>query len=161
MGTTRILAGSIGALALLTLASAARADYCITDTDNTTYELVGQGFLMPAKGRCKAWTGFTPQSGENSPTAGTACKSSDGSHLNLTLTTSFPEGGGGVEIDSISLALPAQTGTGFGSVPGSSTPDTFSVSGAVCKPSPIKVPAVSVAPDTAPAGQPMGSFSQP
>jgi hypothetical protein len=160
MGTKRLLAVSVGALALLTLASAARADYCITDTDNTTYVLVGQGFLTPAKGRCKAWTGFTPQSGENSPTAGTACKSSDGSHLNLTLTTSFPEGAGFVEIDSISLALPAQTGTGFASTPGSGTATTFSVSGAVCKPPPIKVPTVSIAPYITPATEPMGSFSQ-
>jgi hypothetical protein len=34
-----LLTGSIGLIAFLTLASAARADYCITDEDNPPLEL--------------------------------------------------------------------------------------------------------------------------
>jgi hypothetical protein len=84
---------------------------------------VGRGFVLPAKGACRDFNGFTPYLGQNSPTIGTGCKSTDGSHLNFTLITSQPENGGFVEIDSITLSLPAQNGTSnatyiSGGVPG-------------------------------------------
>jgi hypothetical protein len=150
--------GVIGFVALLALASVARADYCITDQGNTSYVLDGRGFVMPRKGQCKVWTGFTAQLGLNSPTAGTACKSSDGSHLNLTLTTSFPEFPGGfLEIDSITLDLPAQSGTSnFNSFSGGSqNAGSFPVMGAVCSPPPA-IPAVSATPGAATVGGSVG-----
>src|SRR5271167_2678674 len=105
-------AGLVGLAAILILAPgvAGAKNYCIGGFPNITYILVGQGFTVPAKGACKTWTGFTPQLNLNSPSQGTGCTSSDGSHLSLTLTTSFPESAGFIEIDSITLSLPAQTG---------------------------------------------------
>ena len=150
--------GVIGFVALLALASVARADYCITDQGNTSYVLDGRKFVMPFKGQCKVWTGFTAQLGFNSPTAGTACKSSDGSRLNLTLTTSFPEFPGGfLEIDSITLDLPAQSGTSnFNSFSGGSqNAGSFPVMGAVCSPPPA-IPAVSAIPGAATVGGSVG-----
>jgi hypothetical protein len=41
--------------------------------------------------------------GQSSPTIGRRCKSTDGSHLDFALTTSQPENGGFVEIDSVTL----------------------------------------------------------
>jgi hypothetical protein len=141
-----VLAGFLMLVAVFALTPAARADYCLTDQTTPTHILVGRGFVVPAKGACKPFNGFTPALGQNSPTIGTGCKSSDGSRLNFTLTTSQPENNGFVEIDSISLVLPAQTGTSFATfisngIPG---PGSFLVVGGTCKP--IAIPAVL--PDT-------------
>ena len=148
MFRTRLLAGAIGLAALLALVPTVRADYCLTSVANPTYVLVGRGFIIPGKGKCKPWVGFTAQAGFNSPTSGTACRATDGSHLGLTLTTSFPEAQGAsagfVEIDSITLALPAQTGTSNSthfSSGGTPSALVFDVTGQVC-PSKIPVPAV-------------------
>jgi hypothetical protein len=131
---------------LFVVAPAAHADYCLTDLSTPTHILVGRGFVVPVKGACKPFNGFTPVLGQNSPIVGTGCKSSDGSHLNFTLTTTEPENSGFVEIDSISLVATTQMGTSFATfisngIPG---PGSFSVSGGACKPPAI--PAVSDAP---------------
>jgi hypothetical protein len=144
MGHNGVLKGSLALMALFALAPAAHADYCLTNQVTPTYVLVGRGFVVPLKGACKPFNGFTPYLGQNSPTIGTGCRSSDGSHLNFTLTTSEPENGGFVEIDSINLALPSQSGTSSatfisGGVPGAGS---FAVVGGVCKP-PTAIPAVS------------------
>lgn len=135
MRRTHLLVGFIGLSALVSLAPAAQAkDYCLFDQTVPDYILVGRGFTIPAKGKCKPWTGFNAQGGQNSPTAGTGCTSSDGSHLNLTLTTSFPQNGGDVEIDSITLSLPLQSGMSsdiFFSA-GTVSSGSFLETGAVC-----------------------------
>jgi hypothetical protein len=146
MKDNALLAGFLALVVLIALAPAAHADYCLTNQDTPTYVLVGKGFVVPAKGACKAFNGFTPSLGQNSPTIGTGCKSSDGSHLNFTLTTSFPENNGFIEIDSITLTLPSQSGTSSatfisGGVPGAGS---FPVVGSACKS--IAIPAVSSTP---------------
>jgi hypothetical protein len=147
MKQNRLFAGFLALVAVFALARAAHADYCLTNKVTPTYILVGRGFVVPAKGACKPFNGFTGYLGQNSPTIGTGCKSSDNSHLNFTLITTQPENNGFVEIDSISLILPAQTGTSnatfiSGGVPGAGN---FQVAGGVCKP-PMAIPAVSDAP---------------
>jgi hypothetical protein len=153
---THLLAGFIGLAALLSLAPAAQAkDYCLFDQTVPSYVLVGRGFTIPTKGKCKAWTGFTAQAGFNSPTAGTGCTSSDGSHLALTLTTSFPQNGGDVEIDSINLSLPAQSGaSNFNFLSGgtASSGSPFPVVGQVCNPTPIPAVSVNAAEQQGPVG---------
>jgi hypothetical protein len=103
----------VGIVALLAFApSAAQAkDYCVKLPSAPTYILVGRGFSIPPKGQCKPWTGFGLQLGENSPSVGTGCTSSDGTHLSLTISTSFPENVGQFVTDAITLTLPMQTGT--------------------------------------------------
>ena len=139
-----VWAGFLVLVAVFALTPAARADYCLTNQTTPTYVLVGRGFVVPAKGACKPFNGFTGYLGQNSPTIGTGCRSSDGSHLNFTLITSQPENGGFVEIDSITLSLPAENGTSnatyiSGGVPGAGN---FTVVGGTCKP-PVAIPTVS------------------
>lgn len=130
----------VASATLLTLApSAALAkNYCISGFPNKLYSLVGQGFAIPAKGKCKTWVGFNPE-GANWPTTGTGCTSSDGSNFSLTVTTgaeSAGESAGFAEIDAITLDLPAQTGQVVGQIIVNSTVTTFGpsngVAGEVC-----------------------------
>ena len=105
------LFGIAGMAALLMSGVAQASDYCITFPSAPNFELVGRGFTIPGKGTCGAWIGFTPEGSFNSPSAGTGCTSSNGSHLSLTITTSAPEHNGNIIIDSITLSLPGATGT--------------------------------------------------
>ena len=73
---------------------------------------MGQSFSVPGKGKCKPWTGFNPANKVNAPSVGVGCTSTDGTNLSLNVTTTF-EAGQFTEIDIISLALPAQTGSAF------------------------------------------------
>jgi hypothetical protein len=124
----RILA-SFAALSLFLVAGSARADYCLSFPAFPSTFFVGQGFTLPAKGKCKAFTGFALVGGGNNPIVGTGCVSADGSHLAFTLTYTETESGGLIFNDSASLILPAQTGTDFENA--SAAP--FSVTGAKCK----------------------------
>jgi hypothetical protein len=64
-------------------------DYCIGFPGHGGFALVGQGFVIPDKGKCDPWTGFFIPN-ENSPSAGTACTATDGSDLSITITSSTP-----------------------------------------------------------------------
>lgn len=131
-----ILCAAVFGLMLPGLSAA--KDFCLT-INSSTYVLIGKGFTVPLKGRCKAWTGLTVQSNTNSPSAGTGCTSSDGSHLNFTITTTFPDSGL-FFLDTITLTRPAMTGTDF-NVEIGSTPGSFSAVGAFC--APVSIPAVA------------------
>src|SRR5215469_7196170 len=96
--------------ALVLSSSTARADYCL-NINSGAYIIVGRGFTVPAKGKCKAWVGFSAQSNDNQPSTGTGCTSSDGMTLNFTLITSFAESiGAAFSQDAIVLNLPSQDG---------------------------------------------------
>ena len=134
----------VGIVAFLVLAAgAARAkDYCVTLPSAPTYILVGQGFSIPPKGQCKPWTGFCLQLEENSPSVGTGCTSSDGTHLSLTISTSFPEDVGQFVDDAISLTLPTQTGTDVQTLyapPAATKVATLNAKGGAC-PTKNKIP---------------------
>jgi len=112
----------------------AQADYCL-NIESGVFIIIGRGFKIPAKGQCKSWVGFSAQNSHNEPSSGTGCTASDGSTLNFTVITTFPESGGGFEQDSITLALPSQTGTDTATfVDGSGTAGlSVSVAGSKCK----------------------------
>jgi hypothetical protein len=137
------LAGLVVAL-LLAPSIAQAKNFCISGFPNPTWLLVGNGFVVPGKGACKAWLGFNPSNGDNAPTNGIGCTSSDGTNLSLNVTTSDSDNGI-VEIDSISLALPSKMGTATGQVLKSSGVKSFAsaegIVGAVCTTNTI--PAVS------------------
>lgn len=104
---------AIGAcLAGLLLASAAlnAADYCVNFPG---FVIVGKGFKVPAKGTCKPWVGFSAQQNENSPSNGTGCTSSDGTHLNLMFTTASPEESNSFEEDQMTISLPSGAVTDY------------------------------------------------
>jgi hypothetical protein len=150
------------AVVLILVPSVAQAkNFCINGFPNPSWLLVGKGFVVPGKGVCKAWLGFNPSNGDNAPTNGIGCTSSDGTNLSLNVTTS-ESSDAFVEIDSISLALPAKTGTVSGQVIESNGVGSYTASGivgAVCTTNTI--PAVSGSPDSqaltgsgSPAGKP-------
>ncbi len=124
----KLRAGIAGFVTLLILTPGVvlAKNYCISGFGNPSYILVGIGFTVPGKGKCKPWAGFVAEG--NFPTAGMGCTSSDGSNLSLTLTTGdAPDGW--VEIDVISLSLPSQTGEDAGQFLESSTVSSFSIGG--------------------------------
>jgi hypothetical protein len=135
------LTRTVALVAILVVApSVSRAgDYCLTFPNEPSFTLVGRGFTIPPKGKCKAWIGFSSQDNSNNPSTGTGCTSSDGSNLSIGITTME---GDIVLFDSASMALPAQTGTDDetavdgGSVSGP-------VNGAQCKPSSNPIPAIA------------------
>lgn len=96
-------------LALPLLGVTARAaDLCITVSPNDSTRYVGRGFVIPGKGKCKAWNGvYLPSFANVSVTTGTGCTTSDGTKLRLHLvsmreTVAFN--------DYIVLPLPSLTG---------------------------------------------------
>ncbi len=144
------------AAALFFTGVAHAGDYCLSFPATPSFVIVGKGFSIPPKGNCKAWVGFSPQSNHDSPSTGTACTSSDGTTMNMTITTSFPEGGGGFETESIALNLPSQSGTdnytyGFGTTLGSGGPVT--ANGAKCSKNTIPAQRFSPSSDSEAWGQ--------
>jgi hypothetical protein len=91
---------------LATVAGVAEAkDFCIMATPLQVVA-VGAGFAVPAKGKCKPFSGYVPPAA--STVSGTGCTSTDGAHLYLTITRSIF--GGTVIQDQVSLSLPGLTG---------------------------------------------------
>jgi len=72
----KLRTGVVGLVTVLILcpSAAVAKNYCVSGFFNAAYILVGQDFTVPAKGKCKAWIGFNPESG-NWATAGIGCTS--------------------------------------------------------------------------------------
>ena len=105
------LLGTCAAGLLLMSGVSQAKDYCVDL--NSVFIVVAPGFSIPAKGKCKAWVGFSAQDNLNSPSTGTGCTSSDGTEFSLMFTTAFPNSGSAYEEDQMTLSLPAQTGDDF------------------------------------------------
>jgi hypothetical protein len=119
-------------LALMLPGLAAAKDYCITIA-SSSYILIGKGFVPPIRGNCRAWIGLVNQTGYNAPSTGTACASSDGTHLNFSITTTYPQANV-FYFDSVSLALPSHVGTDYLASLGSNSGGTLLTAvGAACK----------------------------
>lgn len=133
MYRSRWLSGLAGLAVLFVLPAASFAknkDYCVTVGST---QLIGKGFSIPAKNSCKSWVGFAFTFQGNSASSGSGCTAADGSTFNLTITTSEAEQAGAVFIDSVTLALPAQTGTDNETYVSGPTTTAFSATGAPCK----------------------------
>ena len=100
----------IASFSIPAIALAKTKNYCINLSGVGGLRIVGQGFSLPSKGKCKAWQGFLSASAAvvNFPVIGNGCTSSDGTNFSLTVTGAS---GGFAFIGSASLDLPAQTGT--------------------------------------------------
>jgi hypothetical protein len=119
-------------------------DYCISFPGHAGFALVGQEFVIPDAGKCIPWTGFFVPN-KNSPSAGTACTATDGSDMSITITSSTPGNPVLVFIDSVTLSLPAQTGTDVETGIGTTTTFlTLAVTGARC--TNVAIPAAATAP---------------
>jgi hypothetical protein len=150
MYRTRLLPGILGLAILFVLPAACFGkDYCLTASAGGA--LVGRGFKVPGKGSCNAWIGFANTEDANPPSSGTGCTSSDGTTLNLTITSTAPQNAGNVFIDSVTLALPAQTGSDIETDVSNGGTSSFTITGGVCKGIPI-----SAVVSNAPAGATFG-----
>jgi hypothetical protein len=92
---------------------ASAADFCISYYENVINPtaLVGRGFKIPARGRCRAFLGFKELFGTADVT-GSACTASDGSAVNFVLTKSTRQFGlASVLHLTVSLPLDQQIGT--------------------------------------------------
>jgi hypothetical protein len=84
------------------------ADLCIVVNPGDTTRYVGRGFAIPAKGKCKPWSGvYLPSFANVSVSTGTGCTSSDGATLRLHLVTARENVAFN---DYIVLPLPSLTG---------------------------------------------------
>jgi hypothetical protein len=140
----------IASFSLPAIGLAKTKNYCINfNAAPGQVLLVGQGFSLPSKGKCKAWQGSVSGSAAtfNFPIGGNGCTSSDGTNFSLTVTGANQQNGGFALIGSVSLDLPAQTGTfQEQDLEGNSeiTQSPTDVTGRAC--SPATIPAVTTSP---------------
>jgi hypothetical protein len=152
MGRIRVTTALIviASFSLPAIALAKTKNYCINfNAAPGQVILVGQGFSLPSKGKCKAWLGSVSGSAAtfNFPVGGNGCTSSDGTNFSLTVTGADQQNGGFAFIGSVSLDLPAQTGTfQEQDLEGNSeiTQSPKDVTGVAC--SPATIPAVTTSP---------------
>jgi len=105
VGITRLLA-TVAAFVALTAAPAAAKDFCI-DRDDTAPnpDFVFRNFKLPKAGKCKPLLGFVNTFGRSAIT-GTACGSSDGTHVSFVLTVGFMPGPLEASVPSTGSVLP-------------------------------------------------------
>ena len=137
------LAAAMGLVAGLA-GSADAADFCIRHYrpgHQAFFDMVGKGFRLPSKARCKPFVGFasSAQAADRFDVTGSACTASDGSAVNFVLTE-MARGGGSVSFVAIALPLPLGPSgtivtryTNGGSLTGTSSPEA-------CPTSPMPVP---------------------
>jgi len=101
---------------LLWVGNARASDFCITESTGLGLTFVGKSFKIPGKGKCKPWIGFV-KSGANYPSSGTACTTSDGSEVSVSITTAPFDGITNSLVDFFSFSLP-----GLGSMDASELP---------------------------------------
>jgi hypothetical protein len=81
---------AMAATLALTLTGTARAsDYCLQFNAVGDYEVIGKGFRLPPKNRCKPFGGFSSYTGVLS---GTACTEADGLHTRIVATEAYETG---------------------------------------------------------------------
>jgi hypothetical protein len=137
------LAAAMGLVAGLA-GSASAADFCIRHYRpgyQAFFDMVGKGFKLPSKGRCKPFLGFasSTQTPDAFDVTGSACTASDGSAVHFVLTE-LSRGSSSVSFIAIELPLPLGPSgtimhryTNGGSLTGTSTPQA-------CSTTPVPVP---------------------
>jgi hypothetical protein len=134
--------GSKGIVALVLLCASVTyaADFCIIESTFPNLTYVGQNFKIPAKGKCKPWTGFVSLSTLVFPSTGTACTFTDGSELVVSLAgstvsilamadTAYFQ----IDLPSMAVSISNDAQLGAGLVSG----DNNSVPGAIAGPCPV------------------------
>jgi hypothetical protein len=116
-------------LGLLAPFCANAADYCIKTNGgfgNGGSSFIGKNFAVPAAGQCVPWSGFVKTaSSVIAISAGTACRSSDGKALELSISSTDPSflGSGNVGSDHIKFCPGGAATCPFG---GGTATGTFS-----------------------------------
>ncbi|HKA56565.1 MAG TPA: hypothetical protein VKJ47_23210 [Candidatus Binatia bacterium] len=126
-----ILVLLVGGVVSLVTAPAWGGDFCIQLGSGLIAKFVGKNFKVPGKGKCKPWAGFCATGcSPGTVQTGTACTAADGSQVTFGFTTWYA--GGPRQFDFIQLTLPALTGSGNENTLASSTPISYSATGASC-----------------------------
>ncbi|HKU17004.1 MAG TPA: hypothetical protein VJQ52_21595 [Steroidobacteraceae bacterium] len=135
-------------LGLLAPLCSQAADYCIATNGGFGKggsSFIGKNFVMPTAGLCVPWSGFTKTaSSVIAISAGTACRSTDGKALELSISSTDPAflGSGVIGSDHIRFCPAGAATCPFG---GGSGTGTFSNGGAsrqTCTTALLKLPAI-------------------
>ena len=124
------------------------ADYCIATNGgfgNGGSTFVGKNFVMPTAGLCVPWSGFTKTaSSVIAISTGTACKSSDGKALELTISSTDPAflGSGTIGSDHIKFCPGGASTCPFGGGTGTGTFSNGSAVKQTCTTALVKLPAI-------------------
>jgi hypothetical protein len=133
-------------LGLLLLAATTEAkDFCISANDGVA-TLVGKGFSLPRRNKCKPFSGFVPET--TGLLAGNVCLSSDGraARFNLHAANGF-----GIEAFDFTLSLPTLIGSGVDCVADTNTTsgglsrggcNSFATAKVACNSLPVLVPSL-------------------
>lgn len=136
------------ALGLLAPLCSNAADYCIATNGgfgNGGSTFVGKNFVMPTAGLCVPWSGFTKTaSSVIAISAGTACKSSDGKALELTISSTDPSflGSGTIGSDHIKFCPGGTSTCPFGGGTGTGTFSNGPAKSQSCTSALVKLPAI-------------------
>jgi hypothetical protein len=135
-------------LGLIAPLSSNAADYCIATNGGFGKggsSFIGKGFVLPAAGSCVRWSGFTKTaSSVIAISSGTACRSSDGKALELTISSTDPSflGSGVIGSDHIKFCPGGATTCPFGGGTGTGTFSNGSARAQTCTTALLKLPAI-------------------
>ena len=124
------------------------ADYCIATNGGFGKggsSFIGKNFVMPAAGLCVPWSGFTKTaSSVIAISAGTACRSTDGKALELSISSTDPAflGSGVVGSDHIKFCPAGAATCPFGGGTGTGTFSNGSAARQTCTVALVKLPAL-------------------
>jgi hypothetical protein len=124
------------------------ADYCIATNGGfgkggSTF--VGKNFVLPAAGLCVPWSGITKTaSSVIAISAGTACRSTDGKSLELTISSTDPAflGSGTIGSDHIKFCPAGASTCPYGGGTGTGTFSNGSAARQTCTTALVKLPAI-------------------
>jgi hypothetical protein len=124
------------------------ADFCIATNGgfgNGGSSFIGKGFVLPAAGICLPWSGFTKTaSSVIAISAGTACRSTDGKALELTISSTDPAflGSGVIGSDHIKFCPGGAATCPFGGGTGTGTFSNGSARKQTCTTALLTLPAI-------------------
>lgn len=135
-------------LGLIAPLSSHAANFCIATNGgfgNGGSSFVGIGFVLPAAGICLPWSGLTKTaSSVIAIAAGTACRSTDGKALELTISSTDPAflGSGVIGSDHIKFCPGGAATCPFGGGTGTGTFSNGSAVRQTCTTTLVKLPAI-------------------
>jgi hypothetical protein len=124
------------------------ADYCIRTNGgfgNGGASFIGKNFALPAAGECAPWSGFTKAlNSVIAISAGTACRSTDGKSLELTISSTDPAflGSGVVGSDHIKFCPAGAATCPYGGGTATGTFSSGSASRQTCTTALVRLPAI-------------------
>jgi hypothetical protein len=124
------------------------ADYCIATNGgfgNGGSSFIGKNFVLPTAGLCVPWSGFTKTaSSVIAISTGTACRSTDGKSLELTISSTDPSflGSGTIGSDHIKFCPGGASTCPYGGGTGTGTFSNGPARAQSCTSTLVKLPAI-------------------